>query len=162
NRVVTKQGHARHARRVKNSQMFDERLAQRWNMRTETSTSRAEENRPRQLLYFFRARSDHENVMRDHCRMVDRRSNELAASQPFIALFLMAMLALFLSLSAPAPRALAASATNAKPERPRPDALSPVRAQGRLGCRLCLFAGDEEFGDRLDGGDPRPVFAKSA
>ena len=110
-------------------------------MRTETSTSRAEENRPRQLLYFFRARSDHENVMRDHCRMVDRRSNELAASQPFIALFLMAMLALFLSLSAPAPRALAASATNAEPE---PDAAPaqtlPAAEAGRLifdQCRAC-------------------------
>ena len=84
-------------------------------MRTDMSTSRGDGNRLRQLLYFRGSPSNHENVMREKCRMTDARF-ELSSPRPQVALFLMALLALSLSLSLPAMRAIAAPASSAEPE----------------------------------------------
>ena len=83
-------------------------------MRTETSTCRADGNLPRRLLYFPRSRSDHENVIRDRCRMAALRSSDLRSRGRYAFLFLIALLAI--SPLLPAPNALAAPATGAEPE----------------------------------------------
>lgn len=108
-------------------------------MRTETSTCRSDENRPRRHLYFLRSPSDHENVMSDDCRTAALRSGDLRSRGRYAFLFLIALLAI--SPSLPASNALAAPATSAEPEpESQPTQNLPPSEAGRKifdQCRGC-------------------------